>query len=209
MKLKYYLALIMAMMTCLAQAQTPLAIPNTFTNGEIIDADNINQNFTEIETHVNTNQGHKHFYVVDANDVDLGIVDLNAAPEAGLLILTGKGYLFKIKNSLDNVEVYFESIDCSGQAYANLINIEVNFSNILLKRAVFWTENKQNYYIRDVNTEMIINAQSQYGSGSIHSTLPCLTVTTNGVTVNPFIQSTLSLTGIPNTITLPVRLEYK
>ena len=55
MKLRYSLAVIVALITGLSQAQTPLAIPNTFTNGEIIDADNINQNFTEIETHVNTN----------------------------------------------------------------------------------------------------------------------------------------------------------
>ena len=207
MKLSYFLILIALSVHTVASAQTALAIPNSFTNGEIIDADKINQNFTGIETHINQNQGHKHLYVVDTNDVELGQV-VGTEVDANPLLLSDKGYLYIVKRNPININVFFESNDCTGQAYTSFNVITDRFDSLMLNRHAFWNEKDLKYYFIDQSIlPQTVNIQSMY-AGGFSNALACNVFVTSTTMVH-LNEATPGLTGVPSAITLPVRFEYK
>ena len=213
MKLRYSLALIVALISSLSQAQTPLVIPNTFTNGEIIDADNINQNFTEIETHVNTNQGGKHFYLVDANNVVLGRkygTDVSLGSSNSQIFVTDEGYISEATSLTydqfgGSLNFYFPTSDCSGET----IWIDGPYNNIIFPRIVFtpiWTSTL--YYLASFTTESVTYNSTIRGYPVSGVAIPCA-IQTGTRLVYPISKNDPIITGVPDSILLPVRIEYR
>ena len=207
-----FLFVLMLFITAQVNAQTPLTTPYTFTNGEIIDADNINQNFSEIATHINQNQGHKHLYIVDGNGSELGAIsDFKAgvSPE----FLSSKGYYAAIKTNPEptaTLIIFFESVDCTGQGYTNspVLDDLTLRNNLKDTRSLFWNELDSKYYYIDLrNAPVTITATSNYRFSRptvcIIPTAPQLPV------VNPLVVNDPAITGVPNEIVFPIRLEYK
>ena len=122
MKLRYALALIVALITSLSLAQTPLAIPNTFTNGEIIDADQINQNFNALAQGVNNGFGKRKLY---SESVFVADIEIYLPNNNTLMIMSDAGgmYLSTSVNSgtvdlvLRNSDGYYLTSDCTGNIY--------------------------------------------------------------------------------------------
>ena len=200
-------------LTAQVNAQTPLVLPNTFTNGEIIDADQINQNFSEIETHVNTNQGHKHLYAIDSNGVELGqLVKANNSIDnsSTILLLTGEGYLYTpTNNSTDNsfsISVYFETPDCTGQQYTPYF--QNSLIDALVTKRAYLDENVGKYFILDLGAiqQATITRQSVYGS--IRG--PSCGLSDGAISVmTRLIEATTENSGIPSTFTPPYSFVYK
>ena len=214
MKLRYSLALIVALITSLSQAQTPLAIPNTFTNGEIIDADKINQNFTEVETRINQNQGHKHLYIVDGNDMVLGELFqsdriLNLDSSNGEVFVSDKGYIGIVTSVASDFigasfNYLFQNSDCSGEP----LWVLATSTNSLLPRLVFtptWSVNR--YYIISTTVETV-TFNSHITGNPEDIAANCVLNTDNRSAYSISVNAPI-ITGVPDSIQLPVRLEYK
>ena len=186
-----------------------MAVPNTFTNGEIIDADNINQNFTEIETHVNSNLINKMLHVIDANDVDLGV--LESYPGEGIpVLLSGKGYYYQLVGNANSIDVYFGSSDCSGQGYVSVeFDLTQGLGRLALRNYVYWNERDGNHYYVNRSSSFTMNPQSRYGPGGISNSFGCVTEVLSSRVVYPFILNDTSITGVPSVTTAPYDLIYK
>ena len=212
MKLSYFLIFIALSVHSVASAQTALAIPNSFTNGEIIDADKINQNFTGIETHINQNQGHKHLHIVDGNNIDLGAVFNFNGPNGNPEFISNKGYLAAIKTNPVEIGaffVYFQSIDCTGQKFrVTPIIDDLTQFELMETRSLFWNELENKYYYADLQTaQVILTGLSRYQSNDSSA---CITLTVPEFPpVIPILENDPAITGVPNNIVFPVRLEYK
>jgi hypothetical protein len=196
----------------LAYAQTSLSVPNSFTNGQIIDADKINQNFTEIETHVNSNQGHKHLYVVDANSQILGQV-FNFHNE-GATLITNQGFMASIYSnegtgviSTQVFRIYYESTNCTGQGYmvSPFLDENENRLRLVKSRTLFWDGPINQYVYLDQNSQIPLS----YGSYRGLNSDACNNSLGNWTLVNPVLVNDMNVTGMPNSIVFPITLEYK
>ena len=162
-------------------AQTPLVIPNTFTNGGIIDADQINQNFTTLKDQVNqnaadivSNSGIGGVYLLDGNGDAFGLY-LGAGPTSILLasevdFITQKGYLgvVSLGDGLITTDpitrtVYYSQPNCQGNLYLPLSSNQNG--NIIHGFVSRLGELQQLDYLPKGSTSELVAVQSYWVNG--------------------------------------------
>lgn len=101
---------------------------NTFSKGDILDADLLNENFASLQTAIeNVPTFHS---VTDADGKELGILNqIGFTGEGGILnIVTSNGYYLEIWANYGDLRSYYVSYktsDCSGQAYVSVAPLSI------------------------------------------------------------------------------------
>jgi len=115
--MRVIVAIVVVAVTQLASAQEL----HTFSNGEVADAEKINENFEAINAQVREAQTARSLYI---NGNRVGVVVLELSSNEEIFAVTSKGFTaafygdFTLLQPTRGIDSYFITEDCTGTAYA-------------------------------------------------------------------------------------------
>ena len=208
------LVALLVFITAQVHAQNPLTVTNTFTNGEIIDADQINENFTSITNAINNLP--RRLVVYEGLELLGDLLGTN-------VIRSSNGYFIRIawyqpganpyhkENGVAQIDnTYYLSNDCSGPAY--IIVYTDNNDGIIFQnssnKTVFWvTFSSQLSYVNPLSTPAYLTHQSRWTQE-----LGCHVSAGDSFNLVDVIPNDPSVTGFPsltNKILNQLRIEQE